>query len=69
MNLQKWIKEGRPETEPKSDCVILNLKGRPMSRMGSWKIVQQHTAHLTGTFRRILLGTLLPLTASKQEWI
>jgi integrase/recombinase XerD len=47
MNLQKWIKEGRPETEPKSDCVILNLKGRPMSRMGAWKIVQQHTAHLT----------------------
>ena len=49
-NLKAWIKDeehGRPSTHPTTDNIILNAKGKPMSRMGAWKIVQQHTAHLT----------------------
>lgn len=49
-NLKAWIKDeehGRPSTNPTTDNIILNAKGKPMSRMGAWKIVQQHTAHLT----------------------
>ena len=45
-NLRAWIEEGRPLTHPTTDNVILNSRGKPMSRMGAWKIVQQHTAHL-----------------------
>ena len=45
-NLKAWIEKGRPLTHPTTDNVILNSKGKPMSRMGAWKIVQQHTAHL-----------------------
>ncbi len=46
-NLRAWIQEGRPLTHPTTDNIILNKNGKPMSRMGAWKIVQQHTAHLT----------------------
>ena len=46
-NLRAWIEEGRPLTHPTTDNVILNSRGKPMTRMGAWKIVQQHTAHLT----------------------
>ena len=46
-NLRIWIEEGRPLTHPFTDNIILNSRGKPMSRMGAWKIVQQHTAHLT----------------------
>ena len=46
-NLRAWIQEGRPLTHPATDNIILNPRGKPMSRMGAWKIVQQHTAHLT----------------------
>ncbi len=49
-NLKAWIKDeehGRPSTNPTTDNIILNSRGKPMSRMGAWKIVQQHTAHLT----------------------
>ncbi len=46
-NLREWIERGRPLTHPSSDNVILNSRGKPMSRMGAWKIVQQHTMHLT----------------------
>ncbi len=46
-NLKAWIEEGRPLTHPTTDNVILNSRGKPMTRMGAWKIVQQHTAHLT----------------------
>ena len=46
-NLRAWIQEGRPLTHPTTDNIILNSRGKPMSRMGAWKIVQQHTAHLT----------------------
>lgn len=46
-NLREWIERGRPLTHPSTDNVILNSRGKPMSRMGAWKIVQQHTLHLT----------------------
>lgn len=46
-NLKEWIERGRPLTHPETDNVILNSRGKPMSRMGAWKIVQQHTMHLT----------------------
>lgn len=46
-NLKEWIERGRPLTHPSTDNVILNSRGKPMSRMGAWKIVQQHTLHLT----------------------
>ncbi len=46
-NLKEWIERGRPLTHPTTDNIILNSRGKPMSRMGAWKIVQQHTLHLT----------------------
>ena len=46
-NLKNWLELGRPLTSPKADNVILNNRGKPMSRMGAWKIVQQHTTQLT----------------------
>jgi len=46
-NLKEWIEVGRPLTHPETDNVILNAHGKPLSRMGAWKIVQQHTLHLT----------------------
>lgn len=46
-NLREWIECGRPLTHPSTDNIILNSRGKPMSRMGAWKIVQQHTLHLT----------------------
>ena len=64
-NLRAWIQEGRPLTHPTTDNIILNTKGKPMSRMGAWKIVQQHTAHLTKqvsphTFRHSFHADLYP---------
>ncbi len=46
-NLREWIERGRTLTHPTTDNIILNAHGKPMSRMGAWKIVQQHTLHLT----------------------
>lgn len=46
-NLKAWIELGRPLTHPTTDNIILNARGKPMSRMGAWKIVQLHTMHLT----------------------
>ena len=46
-NLRAWIEDGRPLTHPTTDNIILNPRGKPMTRMGAWKIVQQHTAHLS----------------------
>lgn len=46
-NLRAWIEEGRPLTHPKTDNIILNSHGKPMTRMGAWKIVQLHTLHLS----------------------
>ena len=45
-NLRAWIEDGRPLTHPTTDNIILNPRGKPMTRMGAWKIVQLHTAHL-----------------------
>ena len=45
-NLRAWIEEGRPLTHPTTDNIILNSRGKPMTRMGARKIVQLHTAHL-----------------------
>ncbi len=45
-NLRAWIEQGRPLTHPTTDNVILNSRGKPMSRMGAWKIVQLHTAQI-----------------------
>ncbi len=45
-NLKAWIEDGRPLTHPTTDNIILNSRGKPMTRMGAWKIVQLHTAHL-----------------------
>ncbi len=45
-NLRTWIEDGRPLTHPTTDNIILNSRGKPMTRMGAWKIVQLHTAHL-----------------------
>ena len=45
-NLKAWIEEGRPFPHPTTDNIILNSRGKPMTRMGAWKIVQLHTAHL-----------------------
>ena len=46
-NLKAWIELGRPLTHPTTDNIILNSRGKPMTRMGAWKIVQQHTMHLS----------------------
>ena len=46
-NLRAWIDDGRPLTHPTADNIILNSRGKPMTRMGAWKIVQQHTMHLS----------------------
>ena len=46
-NLRAWIEEGRPLTHPTTDNIILNAHGKPMTRMGAWKIVQLHTMHLS----------------------
>lgn len=46
-NLKAWIEQGRPLTHPTTDNIILNSRGKPMSRMGAWKIVQLHTMHLS----------------------
>ena len=46
-NLKAWIELGRPLTHPTTDNIILNSRGKPMSRMGAWKIVQLHTMHLS----------------------
>ena len=46
-NLKAWIELGRPLTHPTTDNIILNSRGKPMTRMGAWKIVQLHTAHLS----------------------
>ena len=45
-NLKAWIELGRPLSHPTTDNIILNSRGKPMTRMGAWKIVQLHTAHL-----------------------
>lgn len=45
-NLSNWLLLKRPLLHPVTDNVILNARGKPMSRMGAWKIIQLHTMHL-----------------------
>ncbi|MGL1903285.1 MAG: tyrosine recombinase [Fibrobacterales bacterium] len=44
--LMEYITEFRPSLKPNTDIALLNLRGAPLSRMGAWKIVQKHSAHL-----------------------
>ncbi|MGL1936030.1 MAG: tyrosine recombinase [Fibrobacterales bacterium] len=44
--LFEYITEFRPALNPKTDTVLLNLRGAPLSRMGAWKIIQKHSVHL-----------------------
>ena len=44
-NLKIWV-ESRQHWNPKSDCVILNKKGNPLSRMGAWKIIHAFSIEL-----------------------
>lgn len=45
-NLLEWINGDRKKLDIKSDCIILNPRGKPLSRMGAWKIIQRFTADL-----------------------
>lgn len=45
-SLKDWMQLERPLTQPASDHVITNPKGRPLSRMGAWKIIQRRAAFL-----------------------
>lgn len=40
-NLTAWIRQGRQTLNPCSDHVILNARGKNLSRMGAWKIIQR----------------------------
>lgn len=44
--LQDWIKKERPHTRPQCDLVLLNPRGKALSRMSAWKIVRKHTLFL-----------------------
>lgn len=44
--LSFYLQKERPLCGPKSDEVLLNPKGRPLSRMGAWKIVHKWSSHL-----------------------
>lgn len=45
-NIKAWMNGPRLELSPKTDTVILNTRGKKMSRMGAWKLIQTYTAHL-----------------------
>jgi len=45
-NLKSYLQNERPLLDPKSDHVILNLRGKPLSRMGAWKIIQKCTSEI-----------------------
>lgn len=40
--IQQWLQHERPLCHPQSDHLILNPRGKPLSRMGAWKILQKH---------------------------
>jgi integrase/recombinase XerD len=42
----KYREEERPLSIPKSNHLILNLRGSSLSRMSAWRIVQKHTAFI-----------------------
>ena len=45
-NLKIWMQGPRLELAPKSNTVIVNARGKKMSRMGAWQLIQKFTAHL-----------------------
>ncbi len=45
-NILNWLHGEYAHLSPATDHVILNARGKPLSRMGAWKIVKLHTASL-----------------------
>lgn len=45
-NLLAWIHGDRAKLKIESDCVLLNPRGKPLSRMGAWKIIKRYTADM-----------------------
>jgi integrase/recombinase XerD len=44
--LQSYLKNQRPLLNPQSDHILLNRRGKSLSRMGAWNIIKKYTAHL-----------------------
>jgi integrase/recombinase XerD len=40
-SLASYLNTERPLLSPNTDRVLVNLRGRPLSRMGAWKIIQK----------------------------
>lgn len=40
-NLHKWLDQERPDANPLDDHVLVNPKGKKLSRMGAWKILRR----------------------------
>ena len=45
-SIKLYLKEERNHLKAQSGALILNLRGKALSRMGAWKIVQKYTEHL-----------------------
>lgn len=46
VNLLQWIQGDRAKLNVQSDCILLNPRGKPLSRMGAWKIIKRYTADM-----------------------
>lgn len=40
--IESWLVRGRPGLDPRDPAVILNLRGRRLSRQGAWQVVGRH---------------------------
>ncbi len=40
--IDAWLVRGRPALQPRDHAVILNLRGRRLSRQGAWQVVGRH---------------------------
>jgi integrase/recombinase XerD len=45
-NIKNYMEKERCLLNPSDDTLILNVRGKPLSRMGAWKIIQKRIAHL-----------------------
>ena len=45
-NLEIWIREWRQKLKPRADTVLLNFRGKKLSRSGAWRIIRERTAFL-----------------------
>jgi integrase/recombinase XerD len=45
--IQNYMDTARLQYMPKSDHLVLNLRGKKLSRMGAWKIIQNRCSHLS----------------------